>query len=149
MPYFKAVGHIDDSLSPEAVAREYRRRYGLAAYHRRRAEIIDALGARCSVCGARDCDLVMVRKKGSPKFHVGSMITMSARRRAPLMRHVTLMCEEHASQALYRKDQLKHGAYWAAYRKKCQCEECGEYRANRALERREDRRRARGEEIDV
>ena len=146
MPYFPAVGHIDDTLSPQEVMREYRRRYGLAAYHRRRQALVAELGGQCSVCGARDCDLVMVRRPGSPRFHAGSLVTASKKRRDELIAHVTLMCEPHASEQ--GRGDIKHGAYWAAYRRKCQCDECGEYRANRALERREDRRRASGKQYE-
>lgn len=139
MPYFESVGHIDDSLPPEEVVKEYRRRYALAAYHRRRSALVTKLGGKCSVCGCGG-DLVFVRKDGAPEFRVGTIVTMSAKKRSQLLRHVVLMCEEHSQASLYNKGRVTHGTYFAAYKKKCRCDECGEYMANYALQRRENRR---------
>lgn len=51
MPFFKTVGHIDDNLSQEEIMKEYRRRYTLAAYRRRRAALITELGGRVISAG--------------------------------------------------------------------------------------------------
>jgi len=139
MPYFPAVGHIDDNLSPEEVTKEYRRRYSLAAYHKKRETIVDELGRKCETCGFTE-SLVFVKKPGAPDFKVGQLANMAGSVRVTLLEHVYLLCEEHAKQALYRKGKVTHGTYWSSYKVKCSCEECEEYRANRSLERREDRR---------
>lgn len=142
MPFFKTVGYIEDEAPPDVVMREYRRRYSLEAYHRRRAELLTELGGRCSRC-ATTTDLVMVRKPKTPKFTPGALVTLSAAKRQKFLGHVILLCGEHASQRLYRKGQLTHGTYWAAYKKKCRCDECGEYMADYNLRRRENRRAAK------
>lgn len=139
MPYFPAVGHIDDSLSPEDVMREYRRRYSLASYHKKREVLVEKLGGQCLVCRSKD-SLILVKKDGAPEFRVGQLVNMSEARRDVLLEHCALMCKEHSSEKLYNKGRLTHGTYWSSYKKKCRCEECDEYRANRSLERREDRK---------
>jgi hypothetical protein len=139
MPYFPAVGHIDDNLSPEEVTKEYRRRYSLAAYHKKRELIVDELGRKCETCGATN-DLVFVKKPGAPDFKVGQLANVAESVRVTLLEHVYLLCEEHAKQKLYKKGRVTHGTYWSSYKIKCPCEECEEYRANRSLERREERR---------
>jgi hypothetical protein len=142
MPYFPAVGHIDDNLSPEEVTKEYRRRYSLAAYHKKRELIVDELGRKCETCGATN-DLVFVKKPGAPDFKVGQLANIAESVRVTLLEHVYLLCEEHAKQKLYKKGRVTHGTYWSSYKVKCPCEECEEYRANRSLERREERRAKR------
>jgi hypothetical protein len=139
VPYFPSVGHIDDNLSHEEVTKEYRRRYSLAAYHKKRAVIVEELGRRCETCGATE-GLVFVKKEGAPEFKVGQLPNMAEDVRAKLKPYVYLLCEEHAKHTLYNKGRVTHGTYWSSYKVKCSCEECEEYRANRALERREERR---------
>lgn len=140
MPYFQSVGHIDDSLSPEEVTKEYRRRYSLAAYHRKREALVQELGGKCSVCESKE-SLVFVKNKDSPvDFVVNKLTTMSEEKREHVLPYVTLMCEHHANEVLYNKGRLTHGTYWSSYKVKCPCDECEEYRANRSLERREERR---------
>ena len=145
MPYFPAVGHIDDNLSPEEVTKEYRRRYSLAAYHKKRELIVDELGRKCETCGVTE-SLVFVKKPGAPDFKVGQLANMAESVRVMLLEHVYLLCEEHAKQKLYKKGRVTHGTYWSSYKIKCPCEECSEYRANRSLERREDRRSKKTEQ---
>lgn len=145
MPYFPAVGHIDDTLSPEEVVKEYRRRYSLAAYHKKRELIVDELGRKCETCGASD-GLVFVKKPGAPGFKVGQLANVSESRRVELLEHVYLLCDNHAKEKLYKKGRVTHGTYWSSYKVKCPCDECNEYRANRSLERREDRRTKRAEQ---
>lgn len=142
MPYFPAVGLIDDSLSPEDVMKEYRRRYSLASYHRRRAELVKQLGGKCSVCGSPDGVTFVKRKdsKGAPDFKINQIVNMSGKNRDKLLKYCALMCNEHAQESAHHKGRLTHGTYWSAYKKKCLCDDCGEYRANLALQRREDRR---------
>jgi hypothetical protein len=140
VPYFHSVGYIDDSLSQDEVAKEYRRRYSLAAYHRRRETIIQELGGECAACGSKE-GLSFIKDKDSPvDFVVNKLATMAETKRTQVMPYVSLLCESHASEALHNKGRLTHGTYWAAYKCKCKCEDCDEYRANRSLERREDRR---------
>ncbi len=140
MPYFQSVGYIDDSLTAKEVAKEYRRRYSLAAYHRRRETIIQELGGECVVCRSKE-SLSFIKDKDSPvDFVVNKLATMAETKRTQVMPYVSLMCEAHASEALHNKGRLTHGTYWAAYKCKCKCADCDEYRANRSLERREDRR---------
>lgn len=139
MPFFKAVGYIDDNLSPEEITREYRRRYTLAAYHKRRAKIVKDLGGKCFLCGTGE-PLTFVKKPGAPAFRAGALVTMTTSRRQALTRWVQLLCTDHARQTLYRKGQLTHGTYWAAYKKYCRCDECSEYMADYNLRRQETRR---------
>lgn len=143
MPYFPAVGHIDDNLSKEEIQQEYRRRYSLAAYHRRRAELIARLGGVCSLCAQTE-GLLFVRAESAPKtLRVNQLTTMAAKKLARALKHVRLVCPEHAYEHKYSDDKIKHGAYYAAYRRNCRCDECQEYIADYNLRRREDRRYAK------
>lgn len=140
MPEFKSVGYIDDSLSADAVAREYRRRYSLSAYHQRRADLVRDLGGICYSCGGTD-GLFFIRLPDCPGgFDLNKLAFMGAKRLNQVLPSVGLLCREHKGEYLYNKGRLTHGTYWAAYKKKCSCDDCEEYRFNRALERREDRR---------
>lgn len=144
MPKFKTVGYIDDSLSREEVMREYRRRYSLSSYHRRRAEVVTELGGKCAECSSK-IGLTFVKKKGknAPPFRVGQLGNMNEKRRKKLLKYVEVLCSEHAKARLYSKGQITHGTWYSAYKKKCRCDECGEYMADYNLRRREDRRRKR------
>jgi hypothetical protein len=142
MPTFKSVGHIPDDLSPEAVAREYRRRYSLAAYYQHRAELVARLGNKCAQCDSVE-ELTIVRREGAPEFDVRKLHNMSEEKRAGLLPLVELLCREHANQRLYGKGRVTHGTWYAAYKQKCDCDDCGEYKADYALRRKEDRRAAK------
>lgn len=144
MPHFKNVGYIDDNLTPAEIKKEYYRRYSLAAYHRRRAEIVTALGAVCATCGAGG-PMTFVRKPDAPEFRVADIVTMSAVRRDRRLRWVQLLCETHASEVLYDKGQLTHGTYWAAFKKKCACGDCDQYKVAYNIRRRENRRAAKAD----
>jgi hypothetical protein len=144
MPFFAAVGHIDDTLSPEDIKREYHRRFALVRYHQKRAAFIESLGGACSRCGVGGGEMALVKTADAPRgFHPGQLVNMSEKRRKKYVRYVVLLCAEHKMVEIFRKGKLTHGTYWAAYKKKCQCDDCGEYRLNRALERREERRERR------
>jgi hypothetical protein len=144
MPFFATVGHIDDNLSQDDVMKEYRRRYSLASYHRRRAALVAQLGGKCALC-AETTDLHLTRVAGAPMFRVSTLANMAEERRAPLLAHIELLCSEHTSERLNHKGQITHGTYYAAYKKKCRCEDCEEYMADYNLRRKEDRRAARSQ----
>lgn len=140
MPYFPAVGHIDDNLPPEEVMREYRRRYSLAAYHRRRQGIVERLGGKCQICKSTE-KLAFGRKPSAPKtLRVNQLATMSPDNLKKALKHVRLLCEEHLKTELYSKNKLTHGTWYAAYKKKCRCDDCEEFVIDYNMRRREDRR---------
>jgi len=134
--YKKTVGHIDDGLTPDEVVREYRRRYALAAYHRRRAELIEALGGRCQRCQATK-GLTFKRKSEGKKFTTNSLVNASDEVRKALLPGVELLCGGCARRS------VTHGSYHAYYRAGCRCDDCQEYNADYVLRRREDRRSAK------
>lgn len=143
MPFFKTVGHIDDNLSQEEIMKEYRRRYTLAAYRRRRAALIAQLGGTCDQCGATEA-LNFARKPGAPEsLRVNGLATMSKNKLTQSLMHVRLLCEEHLRTELYGKNQVTHGTWYSAYKKKCRCDDCGEFMADYNLRRQEDRKYAR------
>ena len=142
MPYFNSVGHIDDNLTPEEVTREYRRLYSLAPYHRKREAITQELGGACHVCGLQE-NLHFVRQADGPVFKANQLSTMSVARREEVLPFVRLLCEPHSNEVLYNAGKVTHGTWYAAYKKKCRCEECMEYMADYNLRRQEDRRYAK------
>lgn len=169
--HFKAhgVGFIDPATfrDEEAVEREYRRRYALAAYHRRRASVVvsasDGTGV-CAVCAtsaevpawamrAKPLEAVLLwrdaraatlaRMLGVDRVNKIALVKETTRRALLEQGCVRVVCDKHAMKLLWKKGRLTHGTYWAAYKKKCKCAECAEYRADSALRRREDRRARR------
>lgn len=162
MPHFNAVGYIDEKDFPtqEDVMREYRRRYALAAYHERRNELIRKISPTgvCAACAKENPDapalepsnLVLSWKnkkaeavgKEAGVRRANSLITIRKELLDEVLKHklVEVLCDDHAKRKLWGKGTLTHGTYWAAYRHKCDCEECLEYRADYILRRREDRR---------
>lgn len=162
MPYFPSVGFIDDAVftTPEAVTREYRRRYSLAAYHERRAELVQST-APDGVC--RECarTLPPVFHRASPKLTlvwrddeaaaqgramgVKRANSMATARRDIVTKILSAglvegLCDDHAKRRLWGRGTFTHGTYWGAYHHKCKCDDCLEYRADHILRRREDRR---------
>lgn len=162
MPYFPSVGFIDDAVftTPEDVMREYHRRYSLAAYHARRASLVRAVSpeAVCLECArtlptpfrrsSTDLTLVWRDDKAAAKAqalgvkranYLGTAKRETVKKilRAKL---VEALCDDHAKRKLWGKGTYTHGTYWGAYRHKCQCDDCLEYRADHILRRREDRR---------
>lgn len=150
MPYFKSVGHISDELSPSEQETEYRRKWAMVNYHNRRGKVLELLGGKCATCSTVE-DLIVCRLKdeGIPKFRSNNLHFMSEAKLKTLLPFCTLLCREHAHQFLFAKGRVTHGTHWAAYKHKCTCDECEEYRADFALRRREDRKAARGESAPV
>lgn len=143
MPHFKTVGYIDDSLSQEDIMREYRRRYALEAYHRRRLEVIAHLGNKCELCNCTE-NLNFAKKPKAPKsLRVNGLATMARKKLNQSLKHVRLLCEEHLRTELYAKNQITHGTWYSAYKKKCRCDECYEFMYDYNLRRQEDRRYAK------
>lgn len=174
MPHFcTTVGYIDDTQfsNRNDVMREYRRRYSLAAYHQRRAKVVfDATNGTgvCSLCsvtptpyrryvGTRALTLLWrdeaaaerAAKLGLKRVNQIATIRKELRDRLLSEGLVAALCVKHARERLYGGAEgfghLKHGAYYAAFKKKCRCDDCLEYKADNALRRREDRRRAKAE----
>lgn len=162
MPYFPSVGFIDDAVftTPEAVTREYHRRYSLAAYHTRRASLLRTISPTgvCCECAQtlppifhRSCtNLTMAWRddKAAAKAealgvkranYLGTAKRETAKKilRSKL---VVALCDYHAKRKLWGKGTFVHGTHWGAYKHKCQCDDCLEYRADHILRRREDRR---------
>lgn len=82
-----------------------------------------------------------------PLFRANQLSTMSVAKRAEVMPYVRLLCEQHSNEALYNAGQVTHGTWYAAYKKKCRCEECGEYMADYNIRRQEDRRYAKQAQV--
>ncbi len=115
----------------------------LETYHARRAEAIASMGGRCADCGSTE-NLHIVKRPGTTeKFTVSNIWSREPVTRARLYSLCHLLCGEHAKAKMWNKGSLKHGAYWAAYKKKCPCETCEVYRKENSAKRRADRAAAR------
>jgi hypothetical protein len=120
-------------------ARLDRREYQNERKRMARASLVAALGSKCFQC-SKTYDLFLARKEGAPVFRMTQLPHMGPTRRKQLLPYVQLLCQAH--MRVYATP-LTHGLYHAAVKKKCTCDECGEFYANWLLERREDYRRKR------
>jgi hypothetical protein len=125
--------------NPEAWA-QYHRERNAVEYPKRRGKILAFLGGKCHKCGSED-NLLVVIKPGAPedlRFDFTQWARAWDKLEAQLIHH-QLECRSCKVYAAPLKE-IKHGAYWAAYKRKCKCDDCEEYKMNLALERRENRR---------
>lgn len=79
-------------------------------------------------------------------FNLSNLWSMPIDRLGRTLPMCQLLCRQHrveqqkAARITKGVEQLKHGAYYAYWKKKCRCEECEEYHSDQVLRRREDRR---------
>jgi hypothetical protein len=136
---------MSDNKEVDAAAafKESRRRYALEAYHRRRTALIEKLGGKCVMCGSTEA-LAFARTDTAPaSLRVNQLATMCAPKLKKALKHVRLLCGPHIKTELYRHQQITHGTWYAAYKKKCRCDECYEFMYDYNLRRQEDRRAAK------
>jgi len=130
-----------------AARRQYIREYmwanGKKIYRRNCERLHQLLGNKCAVCGetekltVNNKDLAVSKDELVDLSHLWSL---SIEKLAAYLPKIHLLCPQHRQDARRKIRPFTHGLWWAAYKKKCQCEECEEFRANYALERRENRR---------
>lgn len=112
----------------------YMRRYMLARYHRRRAQIIEQLGSKCNRCGSTDnleIDHRDARKKG---FDIGKRLAGIAE--AKLVEEVKkcqLLCRTcHEDKSIIDTGKVRakgtHGTLSAFNH--CKCEQCKKAKAD-------------------
>ncbi len=109
-------------------------------YHARRAEALASMGGRCARCGSTEDLHIVKRPDVTEKFTVSNVWSRTAEIRNHLYSLCEALCGEHAKAQMWNKGHLKHGAYWAAYKKKCSCEICEVYRKENSAKRREERK---------
>lgn len=104
-------------------------------YHRRRNEFIAKLGGKCCCCGSTES--LQISQKEVQKDLNGSKLAYRADNEKYL--HLfQLVCPEHCR---INRPAAPHGNYQRAYRYGCSCDECKEYKADRRLQVKEDRKR--------
>ena len=119
---------------------EARERYNataLADYHARRAYLVQALGGKCVTCGLTENLITRFKPAlAVPVKSTKKIVTCSPEQLQHWLPMLELVCRrKHEGE-----HEFTHGMWYAAYKHKCKCDDCAEYRANYALERREDRR---------
>ena len=125
----------------------YHKEYQLKRYHRRRAEAIEKLGSKCSVCGIvadLEIDHIDWRLKEIP---INKLWGISNERFYAELAKCQLLCERHhiakTSLEISERRPMTHGLYWAAYKRNCQCQECLDFRVEYNKQRKEQRRNKR------
>ncbi len=114
----------------------------LATYKARRADAIVALGGKC-YCGSTERLTLVRRPDATEDFTVSNIWSRTPEIRTRLYAQCAVYCYEHAKGVMWGKGAIKHGAWYAAYKRKCDCGECAEYRKVYAAQRRADRTSAR------
>lgn len=108
----------------------------LDRYYRRKAEAIEVLGGKCVRCGSVE-DLEFDHIDPSTKIStIGKLAsTASEEKLWTEVAKCQLLCKachkEKSKQEDGQRRPITHGKYHAAYRYKCHCIECDEYRKNR------------------
>lgn len=118
----------------------YQRKYQLDRYHRRRQGAILALGGKCRVCGSTEnleLDHIDWRDKSFP---ISGLWSVSETRYLAELAKCQVLCHKHhlaktRAESPVRRP-LTHGKAWAAYKHKCDCEECKLFRQENAAKRR-------------
>ena len=128
--------------------KEYRRVRSLAAYHARRQELLTAVGGSCSRCQGQG-HLVLTWVDGDAaagELGLSSVKGLYTCSQAVVDKAMAGGLVAAVCRACVSADRpWQHGTWYAAYKKKCRCSDCGEFAADYALRRREDRRAKREE----
>ena len=125
----------------------YHKEYQLKRYHQRRAEAIQKLGGKCSVCGIvadLEIDHIDYKLKEIP---INKLWGVSQQRFWNEIAKCQLLCYKHhkAKTSLESTERrpITHGIYWAAYKYNCQCDLCLQFKIDYAEKRREKRKDSR------
>lgn len=145
-PHFNRVSIDFSSLVFPSQTKEYHQSYMKTYYHKRRAVILNKLGNVCGICGS--VDRLQVCSKDltatSNHFNLSNVWSIASNRLDDtLTTKCQLLCKTHrveAQNAARKKQPIKHGAYYAYFKKKCRCDDCIEYNCDLVLRRREGRR---------
>lgn len=134
---------------PEA-RRVYMRDYFRRLYAERIKLIHEHLGGKCCRCERTDKLRIVdsIKKPRDKRFdlkkHYGRKVDVVLK----LIRQCKLYCPDHYKEVRSEIEKLRnrvwrHGTWYSAYKKKCDCEECANYRTEYALWRQEQRRERR------
>lgn len=119
---------------------EYQRQYQLARYHRRRATAIVYLGGFCCICKSTDNLEIDHKNYEEKSFSISKLWSCSEQKFLSELVKCQLLCRKHHSQKTLIEDKerrpITHGKYWAAYKHKCDCDQCSQYKLEHAAARR-------------
>ena len=117
----------------------------LISYHARRKQFVADMGGACTVCGSTE-NVGFVWSPDVPDDvrgrvkKLGCIGNASEETRHVVMPFVVLLCKQHVKEAVYGTvEDMKHGAYHVAYRKKCPCSPCQDFKLQFSAARREKR----------
>lgn len=112
---------------------KYQAQYQLARYHRRRKLAIETLGGKCYVCGDTErleLDHIDYRTKS---FSISRLWSVSEVRFSEELAKCQILCHDHhvdkTKVESKERRPITHGKMWAAYKHKCGCPLCCQFRA--------------------
>ena len=119
--------------------------YMLRRYHERRTAAIERLGGQCAQCGSKDdlqLDHIDWRDKS---FGVSKLWSCSKERFDQEVEKCQVLCEPcHIEKSRTDISEIRggitHGKYWAAYKKKCDCDACQQFKRDHNAKRRAARK---------
>lgn len=122
---------------------EYHRKYQKERYHRLRQEAITKLGNKCVVCGSTELleiDHIEYTQKELP---ISRLWSVSSVKFWAEIEKCQLLCQNHHLEKTKQENKTRrpitHGKYWAAYKYKCTCQLCQQYKKDVNLKRKKAR----------
>lgn len=119
----------------------YQKIYQLKRYHDRRQQAIEHLGSKCSICDSTsdlEIDHIDYQNKS---FSIGKLWSVSSDRFWLELNKCQLLCFQHHKKKTLDEDKIRrpitHGKYWAAYKCKCTCNLCLDYKNTYNFQRRQ------------
>ena len=96
----------------------------------RRVQLVEALGGKCAVCGilASQTKLFLQNLDLQNPLDTTRLIHGSIEAWPALKSRIGLACYDHRRIARKRSGNIRHGAYWAAFKKKCPCADCLQFK---------------------
>lgn len=113
----------------------YSREWCAKNYKLRRAQMFEVFGGKCFECGI--AEHLSLQQQIGDNFDLSSLWQWSQENWEKIKDQIWLACLKHRRN--HRRGHLKHGAYWSAYKKKCQCDACLQFKIDYAEKRREKR----------
>lgn len=105
------------------------RQYVLDRYHRRRAEWIEKKGGKCVRCGETDGLQFDHIDPATKTFTISKLWSLSNAKIEAELRKCQILCVPcHKDKTRAETTPFSHGTWYAAYNKKCKCDDCASYR---------------------
>lgn len=121
----------------------YHRDYQKRRYHKRRSEALQRLGNKCAVCGSQEEMEIDHIDFTNKSFSVSRLWGVTESKFWDEIKKCQILCKFHHQEKtigeIAIRRPLTHGKYWAAYKHRCKCDLCEQYKKDANLKRRQAR----------